>query len=524
MTIARGSVLMQFFAALWTFLRNGWRESALGRAFTRMGRAVRHGVDGSWLCQAIWREGRVERGWRSSLTCRFLTGLLNLPVALVQWIYKKGKTFFDDSFFFRFGSALGGASFLFVGFSMLLMLIVPHASWNNAYTLLCMYGVGLLFLVGCAARPRRRLALDELGPWFTLFMGFIVYGFFTSLGTSFENGILHGLASEAQNPSLRFLIFYLIAFLLALFLVSSIQTGEALQLVAVITTAGLTVAALYGCYQGYVGVPVVANQQDLILNANMPGRVYSFFDNPNNFGEILVMLMPLLLALFLNAKTWRGRLLAVLAMIPCLGSIGLTYFRTGWIALAITLVIFLVLLNWRCLPLFIVLGLAAIPFLPESIMNRILTIGNMNDSSLRYRFAIYQDTTYLIRDYGVRGVGLGTDVMKQVFRVYPTMFDGNYPIHTHNNYLQMWGELGVFGAVSYLAMVLSQVKRGVKAFYSGTDRQVKNLLAAALSSFCGILVVGLAEYTWFYTRNMFVWFFLFGFITACVKLLKKKHA
>lgn len=520
MSVVRGSVLIEFMFSLWSVLRDGWKESMLGRAFARVGRALRHGVEGSAMCQWVWRDGKVVNGWPESFSCRIFTAILNIPVAIVQWIYGKGKTLFEGSVFFHLGSALGGVSFFFVGLSMVIMLIVPHASWNNGYALRSMLLVLLLFLVGCAGRRRWRLELDTLGPYFTVFVGFILYGFFTSLGTSFENGILHGLTSEAQNLSLRFFIFYVIAFLLTLFVVSAVHKTADLQIMVAIAMAGLTVAALYGCYQGYVGVPVVANQQDLTLNADMPGRVYAYFDNPNNFAEILVMLMPFLLALLLNAKTWRGKVLAVLAMIPCVGSIGFTYSRSGWIGLAIAVVVFLVLLDWRFLPLFAVLGVAAVPFLPESIMKRILTIGNMKDSSTQYRFAIYQDTVHLVQDYGLRGVGLGTDVMRKVFRVYPTMFDGNYPIHTHNNYLQMLGELGVFGAISYLALVLSQVKRGVKAFYSGIDREAKNLLAAAIGSFCGILVIGVAEYTWFYPRNMFIWWFLFAVITASVKLLK----
>ena len=48
--------------------------------------------------------------------------------------------------------------------------------------------------------------------------------------------------------------------------------------------------------------------------------------------------------------------------------------------------------------------------------------------------------------------------------------------------------------------------------------RLRRLLAAAIGGFCGILVIGLAEYTWFYPRNMFTWWFLFGVIAACVKL------
>lgn len=524
MSIAQNSALVRFFAALWAVLRSGWDESVPGKLFARIGLAVRRGVAGSRICQFAWREGNLTKSWPVSITCRVLTTIINLPVLFVQWIYRLGKNLFDGSIAFRFASAVGGAGFLFVGFTMLIMLIVPHGSWDNGYALRCMILVFLLFLAGAMARPKHRLELTKLGPYFTLFMGFIVYGFFSSLGTDFSEGVLYGLTSEAKNISLRFLVFYVIAFLITLMAVSTVQKTEQLQLMLAVVVAGLVVAALYGCYQGYVGVEVVPSQQDMRLNPDMPGRVYSYFDNPNNFAEILVMLMPFQAALLLNARTWRGRVLALGSIVPCLVAIGLTLSRSCWIGLVIALGVFLILINWRFLPLFLVLGLAALPILPESIINRILTIGNLKDSSTQYRFAIYQDTTYLIRDYGLRGVGLGTDVMKQVFQVYPTMYDGNYPIHTHNNYLQMWGELGVFGAITYLAMVLHQIKAGVKSFYSSTNRAAKNILAAGVGAFCGISVIGVAEYTWFYPRNMFVYFFLFGVIAAAIKLSKKKTA
>lgn len=520
MSVAQGSLFVQFFVLLWTALRDSWSASLPGRAFARVGRALRHGVEGSTLCQWLWRDGLLVRRWPDSLTCRILSLLLNLPVAIVRWVYEKGRALFDNSLLFRLGSAVCGGAYLFVGLAMVVLLVIPHKSWDNGYALRAMLLVALLLVAGSATRRSWRLDVDALGPYYVVFMGFLVYGFFGSFATSFENGILTGLLNQGQNVSVRFFIFYVIAFLIVLMTVSAVHRPRDLQLLIAVALCGLVVAALYGCYQGYVGVPVVPGQQDMKLNENMPGRVYSFFDNPNNFAEILAMFIPFFAALFLNAKTWGGKLLAVLGAVPCLASIGYTLSRSGWIGLAIAMVVFLMLLNWRFLPLFVVLGLAAIPLLPQSILNRILTIGNLKDSSTQYRFAIYANTTYLLRDYGVRGVGLGHDIMGQAFKVYPTMFDGYYPLHTHNNYLQVWGELGIFGLLSYLAMLCHQIKRGVKAFYSAGDRQVKNLLAAALGGFAGILVIGVAEYTWFYPRNLFLWFFLFAIITCCVKLLR----
>ena len=187
---------------------------------------------------------------------------------------------------------------------------------------------------------------------------------------------------------------------------------------------------------------------------------------------------------------------------------------------ALATVVFIAFWNWKLLPLLVALGICCIPLLPETIYNRILTIGNTKDTSTSYRFAIYKASGVLMEDYWLRGVGLGSDILTKTFKGYPPMFDGNFPIHTHNNYLQMWAETGLFGGLSFLAMLVYQLKTGIKAYVAGTDRRVKNLLAAAVAGFCGILLISVAEYTFFYPRNMFTFFFLFGVIAACVKLCR----
>ena len=123
-----------------------------------------------------------------------------------------------------------------------------------------------------------------------------------------------------------------------------------------------------------------------------------------------------------------------------------------------------------------------------------------------------------MKDYWYRGVGLDPQVMQRVFQTYPTMFDGSYHIHTHNNYLQMWGETGILGLLAYVGVLLYGLKTGVKQFYKTMDKRVRHMLAASIGALCGIMVTSVAEYTWFYPRNMFIYWFLFGVIFTCIKL------
>ena len=507
MSATENSVILRMLLALWSILTDGWPHSLPGRICARIGRAIRHQAGTSGICQFLWREGRLPRGWPYSLSCRLFTALVNLPCALAKWIYQAGRRLWDGSLAFRLVSGLGGASYALIGLFLLVMLCAPHAVWNNIYGLLGACVLLAFFVLGSASRPRLRLELDRLGPYMLLYMGILVYALAGSMSTSM---------------SMRYFAFHLTGFLLVLLVVSSVRRYEQLQILAALAVAGITVAALYGCYQGYVGVEVVPSQQDMVLNAGMPGRVYSFFDNPNNFAELLAMLIPLDMALLLNVKGWRARLACLISLAVCVAAIGLTYGRSCWLGLALAVVVFLGLVNWRLIPVLIVLGICALPLLPETIYNRLLTLGSaQEDSSVQYRFSIYESTFRLLQDYGLRGVGLDSDVVQAVFRAnYPPMSNGAYPIHTHNNYLQMWVETGLVGFVAYLALLLNQLKNGVKSVVSCTDRRLKRLLAAAVGGFCGIMLVGVAEYTWFYPRNMFVYWALFGIISAAVKLCR----
>lgn len=507
MSMAANSTVIQFILFLWKGLVCLWEQSAVGSLCSRAGRALHTCALHSAVCRFAAREGVITRTWPQSMLYRMLEGLGKLPCLLFRRIYASARDVWDGSAVFRVLSALGGAAWIPLGLVFTVMLCVPHERWDNLYGFLGVVAVTALFLVGCMNHSGQRLRIGQLGPHMIFYVLFICYGL---------------VASFSVSLSMRFFVFHLTCFLIVLLMVSSIRTWQQLHWMTVLVGVGLILAALYGCYQGHIGVEVVPTQQDMAVNVGMPGRVYSFFDNPNNFAEILVMLIPLMLALLLNVRTLRGRLGALLVLGASVIAIGHTYSRSGWIGLVVAVVLFFAFKNWRLIPVMIVLIAAAIPFLPETIYNRILTIGNMNDTSTLYRLAIYEITGDLLRDYGLRGVGLGNDVMETVFRQYPAMYGSVYPIHTHNNYLQMWGEVGFFGLLAYLATVFGQLKAGVKAFASSTDRRVKNMLSAAISAMCGILVVSIAEYTWFYPRNMFLFWFLFGVIMVCVKMIRTR--
>ena len=92
---------------------------------------------------------------------------------------------------------------------------------------------------------------------------------------------------------------------------------------------------------------------DLKVNAGMPGRVFSIFDNPNTFAQVLLLLLPLVLALFLTAKHWQWK--AICAGIFCVGgmAMAMTYSRASWVGLAVAMAVFVFLWKPKLIPAFI---------------------------------------------------------------------------------------------------------------------------------------------------------------------------
>lgn len=504
MEITQNSAFLRWWNGFWAALCAMYGKSRCARGLNGFERAVSGQARDSRVCTVLRRQGTLPKYWGYSLFYRIVNRLINLVPDLFRWLNRKLRGVADGSAVVRLLTWAGDRMYALLGLFFFAMLIAPHALWNNLYGLAGALILLLIMSVWMARRRVGRIRPAFFGVYFALYGVMLVYGF---------------VFSESRSLSLRFFLFHTVCFLIVIMVVSAVRSYAQLKIMLAAALAGLTVCALYGCYQGAVGVQVVASQADMALNAGMPGRIYSFFDNPNNFAEILVMLMPFYLALFLNARGGRRKLIVLIAALPAIGALGMTYSRSGWIGIALAVLIFLAFQNWRFIPLCIVLGLAALPLLPQTIINRVLTIGNTQDTSTMYRFAIYEAVFRLLKDYWAAGVGLGSDVVKQAFQNYPTMFDGNYPIHSHNNYLQIWTETGILGLLAYLSVLFYQIKAGVKRISTGRcPREFRNVLAAGLAALCGIMVIGLAEYTWFYPRNMFLFWFLFAVIGSALKL------
>jgi len=258
------------------------------------------------------------------------------------------------------------------------------------------------------------------------------------------------------------------------------------------------------------------------VNVGMPGRIYSTMENPNNLGQILLMLIPFYVAIILASSSFIKKFIIAGMGIPPLIALALTYSRSSWVGFAVTFLMFVLLTNWRYVPLFIFAGLAMIPVLPQTVYNRILTIWDPRDSSVNYRALINKTIRPMFEDYWLTGVGLGSDAFMKVVQNYP-LHTKVIPPHTHNLYIQIWIETGLIGVLSFIGFLVSTVKKGIKRIRMEDDRYLKYTIIAGISSLVGILVVGIAEYVWYYPRVMVIFWVVAGLLLAALNLTGSKE-
>ena len=323
-----------------------------------------------------------------------------------------------------------------------------------------------------------------------------------------------------MSDTLRILLFFAAAFIFTYVIAADMRDAKQLFKLLAFIYSAVVVTAVYAIIQRKFNLVYAdASLTDLTINSGIPGRVTSTLDNPNNYAEFLVLFMPLCAAF---AGTRKNQLSCVALLIglvfPAVALI-MTYSRSGWISLMLAALIYIWLRNKKLIPLFIALALLAIPFLPSTIVTRLTTIvtsflgssGHI-DSSAQYRFQLWESVGYMIRDYGVNGIGLGPASFASLSPLYDTV-DG--AVHTQSQYFELILETGILGFVSFMWLILRCIKDSVIA-RRRADGLVRALLIACTAAFVGIAFSCIVEYLWFYPRVLFAYFILLGITFAAI--------
>jgi len=217
--------------------------------------------------------------------------------------------------------------------------------------------------------------------------------------------------------------------------------------------------------------------------------------NPNDLALMLNLIVPLAGVLAFVSRGMR-RLVAIAALLLAVLAVVLTFSRAGFVTLAASFVMFLLVLARRKAPgaaaALLALAICIPPLLPAGYVDRLSTITNIESDrtgSAQGRWRDIQEAAEVVAKNPVVGAGIGNDILAM------NVQRGDDWTQVHNVYLQYGVDLGIPGLLlfAWLHLLCYRTARAVekRSAKQGTNRDLTLLAAGIQVSLVAFLVAAM---------------------------------
>ena len=316
-------------------------------------------------------------------------------------------------------------------------------------------------------------------------------------------------------------------YLLWFFIVTRIlrDDRDAMRLYGALVCLGI-ILALHGIYQYIVAVPIPSSWMTHTETA-VRTRVYSIFGSPNIMGDFMVMVVPMCAGLAYYVKDTKWKIAAWIGTILMCFACLFTMSRASWVAMAIAVVIFVLLVDRRLLALLVVAGVGAcfVPFVRTRIgflftddFTAANTSGGRAGRKLNALNLFYSGNPW---------VGVGEGMFGGAVAMQNQVLDHTDYFYVDNYFLKTMVEMGYSGLAAFCLMLLGflgaacrALSRKAQDFKAGLDRLFP-LCAGMFAGLCGVIVHCFFENI-FEEPYMMAWFWSIAGLIAYFGFLRKE--
>lgn len=404
-----------------------------------------------------------------------------------------------------------------VGAALILGLLALFLPWY--FAILAFFSLGfliaiffdpyfglLIFLVGSLLHPveffadvlgplhlSRNLAFGVLLMWIFHIM---VYRDFKVIKTK-QNIIIFLFGVTLFVSSFRYFDFSFPTFLefikllILYFLVVNLVKTKKKFLIVIwsLVILGL-VACLIGVYQHVHGIGVDYGEGVI--------RIRGTALDPNDYAMHLVILIPLIFALFFNYHNFITRMLLTVVFFLLIVNVIFTYSRGGMLALAFVLASSVLWFGFKykkkalAVILLAVALLITVPLVPVQYWARAKSISDLSDPAIKARLDVWKTGLEMMKDAPFRGIGLGVFKYEYAERAFmSTDIRTRTALFAHNAYLQIGAETGIFGLAFFLLLLFfswQDLKKAEKNFQKRNDNLFSGLALGLRLGLLGFLV------------------------------------
>jgi O-antigen ligase len=237
---------------------------------------------------------------------------------------------------------------------------------------------------------------------------------------------------------------------------------------------------------------------------NPTWQIFSTFFNPNMLGGFFAMMFPLALSATIADRALPKRLLWGFCAIALAVTIIPTRSKGAMAALAAAALLYLVLLARQTPRLRRVAGRAVIAAAVAAVAAALVgwqvapargwfvAALRLNSQSNMFRVFTWEGTVRLFEAYP--WIGAGPAAFKYVYPRYAIL---GYVEAAHENYLQMFAELGVFGGLVFLWLLASILLTGRRAIASASEFSGRVWAIGGICSLTALMVHSLLDYDWY---------------------------
>jgi len=277
-------------------------------------------------------------------------------------------------------------------------------------------------------------------------------------------------------------------------------------------------------------------------------KVFGLFGNVNYFAEYLIVLLPLAISLFFVCRNKVYKVLLLGGILAIGGSIILTFTRGSYLAIGVSSIFMFFLYlssqgksfikEHKKIFIFILAFIILVTFLfvlpnplnepgtaISSIKDRISITQLTKDYSLRRRLATWKFTIIMIKDHPILGSGLGTFKYNSL-NYQAKFFDQGenrrfYPYgiadKAHNEYLQLWAELGIIGLGIFLWLIITYFHYGIILLKRIKDKYKQGIVIGLMGGVMAVLVDAIFGFPLHLPATLTLFWLIMGLAIVTIK-------
>ena len=378
-----------------------------------------------------------------------------------------------------------------VGFFLFLRKKMVQNIINKLSSKFILYGLPLFYLLvavcfylGTYDSAQIKITIVQIGG-VALICSWLIYKLENNFSCNFKKNIivflpillflLSGFISYLHSPyqlaSLNEFVRRVIYCFLAIIIIDCFEDKKDLQRIVNVLIVTTYIVCIYAVVQfidtRYFPAPPAKGFDPFIWRWAFGNRVFSTFGNPNFFGDFLVVMSPIVLALFFKKKSIHLLFLWLLISFSTIFS----YSKGAWIGFGVGLIVFTFLFIGFILNISrrkkVILILVMALFTASVVTGGILFQLKKRPDSSSFRIFTWLSCWEMINTHPVIGTGIGTFYLTYPSYRRPQIFfiEGMHNTesdHPENEFLEVFYDEGMIGISIFLLLLLMVLTMGLK--------------------------------------------------------------